>query len=198
MKPYSVDTPTPCCCNLFLLTTTCHRIGTISPLFQPTVQFSTTFACGSLCSNTPCTFQQTAINRIFLPVVEVKHTMYDTFKYIFGTKIFSFSPEELPQCDTIYHMYSNFQCEPKPRLPIARPVTIPFTITSIIVYLPRWGEESDNISLSRSVMRMFLIMMLNFLLFPRFCLWSLVFAQETQLARTVSNHTHTRSAHRYR
>ena len=82
----------------------------------------------------------------------------------------SFFTEEMPQCDTIYHMYSKFQCEPKPRLPmIARPVTIPFTITSIIVYLPRSGGASDNISLSRSVMRMFLIMMLNFLLFPRFC-----------------------------
>ena len=73
--------------------------------------------------------------------------------------------------------------------------TILFTITSIIVSLPRSGVESDHISLPRSVMRMCArkhdveFVAISPLLFM------LVFAQSTQLDRTVSERTHPLSAH---
>ena len=80
MRPYSVDTPTACCCcNFFSLTArTCDRIAIISLTFQPTAviqrvclrvllpcvqaqhvrfnqQQSNALFCGSLWSNALCT-----------------------------------------------------------------------------------------------------------------------------------------------
>ena len=128
----------------------------------------------------------------------VKHTMYDkTTKKLAPKKIVLHLIDELPQCDTRCHTYSKYRCVPTPRPPRVRPDMILFTITSIIVSLPRSRRESDDISLPRSVVRMCLIMMLNLLLFSRF-FFKFVFAQATKLARTVSKRTHTLSAHQYR
>ena len=177
---------------LFTLAATCDRIAIISLTFQPT-----------------------AIQRICLRVLVFKHTMYISTNsnpthffagpcgqkhYVQNKKVnfwhqrsFVFHLMKLPQCDKICHLYSKYRCVPTPRPPRVRPCTIPFTITSIIVSLPRSRGESDYISLPRSVMRMCLIMMLNLLLFPRFCFRFCLFLHEQHNSLEPFPNAHTRS-----
>ena len=138
----------------------------------------------------------TSIQPILLQILVFKHTMYDIYisKFL-APKIFRFSPDELPQCDAVCHMYSKYRCLPTPRPPRVRPDTIPFRITNIIVSLPRPGGESDNISLPRSVIRMCWIMMLNLLLFlllppVYFCLF--LHKQHNSLEPFPNAHTRSR------
>ena len=137
-------------------------------------------------------FQSTAIRCIFLPVLVVKHTiMYDkTTKKLAPKKIVLHLIDELPQCDTRCHTYSKYRCVPTPRPPRVRPDMILFTITSIIVSLPRSRRESDDISLPRSVVRMCLIMMLNLLLFSRFFFQVRFCTSNKTRSNRFQTHTH--------
>ena len=93
----------------------------------------------------------------------VKHPIYDKNMSIFWHE--RFLVFHLINCSSVIryaiYMRSKYRCVPTPRPPRLRPGTIPFTITNIIVSLPRSWKESDGISLPRSVMRMCFIMMFN-------------------------------------
>ena len=188
MKPYSVETPTACCCcNFFFLTATCDRIAVISPTFQP---IATQCVCLRVLVLKHTMHVSTDSNPTHFSAGPCGQAHYVRYKQVhfLTPKILCFSPDELPQCDAICHMCSKYRCVPTPRPPRVRPNTIPFTIASIIVSLPRLGGESDHISFPRSVMRMCLIMMLNSLLFPRFCFCFCT--SNTNHSNRFQTHTH--------
>ena len=166
MQPYSLDTPTACCCHFSRVTARCDQIAIISLTFQPTV-----------------------IQRACLRVLVFKHAMYVSTNS--NPRHFSAGPRGQTHCVRykqvhfwhqrflVFHLMNcdnviryalctrNIVVCPRPdrreyhqtrSLPRLRNTTrvnrfqththaLGPPVTSIILSLPRSGEESDDISL---------------------------------------------------